>query len=358
MVNGLNEKEAKILDYLKSLSKDGNKRIEFYINDAVSLTQIRMEELEEALIALEEKGFLKIVKVPASNNFLNFIRKKLLMLDAAFLTDQVSREDYTKKYEETISCISDLEVRHIYSPLPPADLSDLVVGLSNTLEYVEKLRREKENIKKETYEKLVTDYNEELREVINSTLRYVDSVAFAIELNKRVIDDEEKELEMIEVDEKIKNIDKSERKKAKMEKIAKAKSAIGVISKKIAGNEDTNTKEKISILEKDLKKLKEEYEVIQARVMIEGNETLKKSANELHDTILSKEKSLDELKETLKKEMLKRDIKRLLEDISQKADSLFRDKLLTEDIMKGINEIKTKIEKICQEYNIYLEQTK
>ncbi|MGC9086902.1 MAG: hypothetical protein ACP5IT_11980, partial [Thermoproteota archaeon] len=131
--------------------------------------------------------------------------------------------------------------------------------------------------------------------------------------------------------------------------ITKAKNAIEVISNKITKSEDENIKEKINALKNDLEKLREEYEVMRAKAIIEDDTALKKSLNDLYDDILKKQKSLDELEETLKKETIKRDVKRVLEAILEKADSLFRDKLLTEEVMKEMIEIKTNFEKIMSE---------
>ncbi|MGC9086034.1 MAG: coiled-coil domain-containing protein [Thermoproteota archaeon] len=355
MTNRLNEKESKVLDYLKNLSKNGNKRIEFYINDAVNLTQIKKEEFEEALISLEEKGFLKIVKVPPSTNFLNLIEKKLLMLDATFLTEQISREEYAKRWEEIISSISDSKISHKYTPLSSIEIPDLIEGLSNTLEYLEKLKHEGMGTTEEIYKKLIRDYNEELHEVTNTILRYISSIAFAVEINKKVIETEMKKIEMIEIDERIRKTNRSNEKNIGIKNITKAKNAIEVISNKIARSEDESLKEKINALKNDLKKLREEYEVMRVKAMIEDNEALKKSADDLHNDILKKQKSLDELEEALKRKQQKGDVKRALEAISQKADSLFKDKLLTEEVMKEIIEIKTNLEKIMTEIDYLLQ---
>jgi hypothetical protein len=344
MLDELNEKELKILNYLKSLSKNGNKRIEFYMNDAISLTQMQKEEFEEVLISLEEKGFLKIVKVPSSKNFLDLIKKKLLTLDATFLTGQISREEYTKKWEEIINIISDPKFSLKYPILPLAELPDIIDGLNNIIGHIEKLRQEKENIKKEIFEKLVKDYNEELHETIDTILRYIDSIIFAIEMNKKIIEVETREIETIEIDEKIRNVNRSEEKNMKLKNISKAKSTIEVIAKKIAIIKNEHIKEKINTLEKDLEKLKEEYEIMQARAIIENDETLRKSAEDLHNTILSKQRSLHELKETEKK-----DVKEVIEKILQKANYLFNDKLLTEDNTNRLTKIKINFEKIVSE---------
>jgi DNA repair exonuclease SbcCD ATPase subunit len=271
------------------------------------------------------------------------------MLDALFLTGQISREVYAKKWEEIISSVSDPKISHEYSLLPPTEIYDVINGLNNTLEYLEKLKREEKNITKETYEKLIRDYNEELQEVTNTVLRYISSIAFTVEINKKVIETEMKKIEMIEIDERIRKVNRSDEKNIGIKNITKAKNAIEVVSKKITKSEDENIKEKINALKNDLEKLREEYEVMRAKAIIEDDTALKKSLNDLYDDILKKQKSLDELEETLKKETIKRDVKRVLEAILEKADSLFRDKLLTEEVMKEMIEIKTIFEKIMSE---------
>jgi len=340
----LSEKEARVIDYLKALSRGSNKRIEFNINDAIGSISMPREEIEELLASLEEKGFIKIIKAPSSKCFLDLVKKKLVPIDSAFLAGEISLNEYTKQWEEVVSCITDPIAKNKFTPLPPAELSDIVNGLNNLLNYIERLA--KEEVSREIREKLARSYNEEFRRSLDLLNRYLEAIESALEINRSLINTETKEIEAIEVDEKIRNIDRSAEKKIKEERIKKAQQSLEKILMKIEGESPMKEDEELSKLEYELKKLKEEYELTEARAIIESDEALRKKAEALKNAIENIQRDIETLKSKITEQSQKKDIRKNLQNILERARKFSQEKMLWSENLQKLNELEMQLNKI------------
>ncbi|MEM1523266.1 MAG: hypothetical protein QW407_05370 [Thermofilaceae archaeon] len=348
MAEMLSEGEARLIDYLKALSRGGSRRVEVNISEAASSLSMSRDEVERLLVSLEEKGFLEIVKAPASRCFLDLIRRKLVPIDTAFLAGEMSPDEYTKRWEEVVSRIADPAARSRFPPLPPVELSEVINSLNNPLDYLERLS--KEEVSQEIRGKLAREYNEEFQRSLNLLSRYLEAIESALEANRKLIESEAKEIRAIKVDERVREIDRSAEKRVREEKIRKAKQSIEKILMKIEGGSSLEMseklKEKISELESKLKELEEEYELTEARAIIESNVALRKRVEKLRSAIEDTRRSIEVLKSHLVQSQRK-DARMKFQEILERARKLSQENLLWNENLQKLDELGARLSRVC-----------
>lgn len=170
----LSDLELAVLSFLRSSAKGS--RVEFELEElaarvservggTVGLTQ---EALERALLELERKGYLRIVRVPPSSIVVRErVREELKELNAAFIAGRLGPSTYAARFSETASKRPLLSAK----PLPPAGLSDVLKGVAMLLESLEKLENTQagEEAKEVLREKYVSELEAE-RELLEARL--------------------------------------------------------------------------------------------------------------------------------------------------------------------------------------------
>ena len=286
MSSELSEREGKVLSHLKSLC-GSSRRVEFNINDVSKALSMPVSEVEKALVSLMEKGLVNPVKIPLSEATLSYVKKKVFTLDGKYLTGEMELSKYTEEWRKIVDCISDPSVREKIPPLPLSSLNDMLRGLSNILGYMKKLSQEKERLRKEIYLRLLEEYNSDYSHSLELAYRYIESVNFLLGNYEKLIKERRKELEMIEVDERIRGVKRAE-KDVKVKEIAKLKEEVRKVAEKVkgAGVRDVGSiQAELDELKRTLEKLQDEFELIQARAIIEEDEKLKARAKNLQERI-------------------------------------------------------------------------
>lgn len=336
----------KVLNYILSKRKNNENTLELNIGEAINDLKISREELNQAIFVLESEGYLRILKIPPSKILIDEIKSKFMRLDGLLLLGEISRDEYNKRYEEALSVLARVpEELKNFSLIPVESIEEFVVNMHGLISSLERLKEYSEETKPEVLEDLRKRYNEIVMEQLSLLSRILKSLSLITTNEINALKKEERELEVLEVDEKIRGVDLSAEKKKKRENINKAENRLKRIYQiMVLEEEQTNdiTSKKLQEIEEKIKSLKTRLDILNAKILIEGEKpdllNLKKSLeNERQNLELEMEKIKHEKSFAVRKlAPLLKNIEKLKED----ADLLNKEnRELILSILKDFGEI-------------------
>jgi flagellin-specific chaperone FliS len=279
-VSALSELEAEVLSALKSISKGS--RAEFDLEELAArvagrvggTVNITPETLESVLLALEQKGYLRITKVPSTSKIIKEkLKEKVKELNAAFISGKLDPPSYAAQFSEITSRCPSLAVR----PLTPASFSDALRSLMLLLRSLERLESvpggsgAKEELKKEYVAKV-----EELLKEMSSLMEEAKSVAEHLLGLYREL---ERRLETIRLDEQVRGVDRSVERAALQERMQEVVKELEAVRRWVLGAPADPTK--LEQLKKRLSELEAERELLEVRLLIEGRKDLQEALDRL-----------------------------------------------------------------------------
>jgi hypothetical protein len=279
-VGALSELEAGVLSLLKSISKGS--RAEFDLEELAARVAERVggtvnitpESLESVLLALEQKGYLKITKVPPVSKIIKEkLREKVRELNAAFISGKLDPPSYVAQLSEITSKCPSLAVR----PLTPASFSDALRSLMLLLRSLERLEsvagesEAKEELKREYVAKA-----EDLLKEMSSLMEEAKSIAeHLLGLHQEL----ERKLETIKLDEQVRGVDRSVERAALQERMQEVIRELEAVRRWVLGAPADPVK--LEQLKKRLGELEAERELLEARLLIEGRRDLQEALDRL-----------------------------------------------------------------------------
>jgi hypothetical protein len=305
----------KVLSFLREI---GGKRLEFDLDEASSKLSIQRKDLEKALFSLQREGYLRIIKIPPSDTVLEEIKNELRELDGLFLADEISSEEYLRKWREKTE-ITDIKM----SPMPSIDIKVILSGLSNLLEYLEKLNEV--DASDSARKKLMEEYNDEIVPLAENLGRLLEASMSYLSTVKGKLNELCDKLELIKIDSKVRGIDRRDDLKILMKEADSIMKRVSSLMKKL----DTGSAGEVDAkkLEEEKIKLEEEREVIKAKLLVEGESA------ELKTRILSIDKRIADIRAELETEKVKKDN---IDEIQEKMSSLHKRGLLKGEIYEDI----------------------
>ena len=258
--------QDKVLEFLRSI---GGKKVEFGLDEAASRLSTSREELEEALFLLQRRGLLKIVKIPPSSRVIDLLREEIEELDGLFLANEISREEYLKRWEE-ITGITERSALGM-GPLSPIEIEGILKDINDRFNYLERL---KDIRAADVKERLLDEYNgeifmltERLKRIVNASLSY-------LELKRTRIEELNRKIELIEADSRVRGVSREREIKECMDEVRSALERIDRVMNFIAGRKEVGEEERRKLLE-ELRRMEEERDLLKARALVEGRDLSK-----------------------------------------------------------------------------------
>ena len=329
----VSEMEVKVLSYLREHSGNDN-RVIFNIEDLCKNFSADLKSIEEALLTLSWKGYIKFIKAPLSEESIDLVRKEIYRLDMSYLTGEIDFKKYISDFNQIISIFEDSDVKDIFKPLPQRSLIEIIEGIENVLNYMEKLSK-REDVDNALFEKLMLSYIDDLMNIMDLIERFLDALIFSSKYLGEEIDACIENLNVIKLDEKIRNIDRSGEKKSIVERINKLKNMLKKLLNHVKITQNFKEMEELHLKLKEIdnriKVLKEEIEVIDARILIEGEKKLYDEKNRLRNEVIRLLRG-------------KEGIKKSIEDLRKKAGETIVKKLegISHRLMSSSVEFKVK----------------
>jgi len=297
--------EEKLLEFLVK-RVEGGSEARFHMREAAEYLHVSRAELEEALLNLERRGLVKIVRMPFSDKILEYVRGKLLELDYEFLSGSLSYEEYFRRREEVVGVLPQSTLKQSanalgdIAPLPPLPASSIFESMRNNCLFLRKLADRKGELRPETYEKLRGEYEKGLVELSLTMSRVLSGIRYYVKRLKGEIERLNAELEALAVDEQLRgvnlSVEKSRKQKAINDAKRKLKQILDSLYPKGTVAEPVSVEE-AQKLRNELEVLKIELETLTARILIEGvKEQLIQRRNEVEERI----KKLEQLLESMK----------------------------------------------------------
>jgi len=346
----LSESEEKLLEFLISREKEGD-QVRFSISEALNQLKISRDKLDEALLELERKDFIKIIKISPSDKLISKVRENLTELDYLLLAGELTHEEYLKRREEMISILSYIpkELEEL-TPLPPTTIANVLEGLKNSCSHLRNLANHKEELKPSVFEELRSTYEETLREPISLLNRYSNLLLPFAERTRKEIEKLESELEALSADEKIRGVDLSVIKNEKLKKINNAREKLKRIVRDLSigsAEEKVLSAEEVEKLKEESRKLELELRVINARILVEGStDLLLRRRSKIEDRI----KEIRSLLESAKAaEAKKKEFKSSIDDIAKELDEIKKLNLVGEEVYRLAIEALSRLRKSYEE---------
>jgi len=346
----LSESEEKLLEFLTSRGKDGD-QVRFSISEALDQLKISREKLDETLLGLESKDFIKIIKISPSERLISEIKEKLTELDYSLIAGELSREEYLRKREDIIGILSlipkELEE---FTPLPPATIANIVDGLKNSCSHLKGLAGHKEELNSSMFEELRKTYEETLKSSVSLLNRYANVLSYLFEKTRSEIERLENELKALSVDEKIRETDLSIIKNEKSKKLDEAREKLRHVAKALF-LENAEAKalpvEEVEKLKEEIKKLELDLKVINARILVEGStDLLIRRRSKIEDRIKEIKNLLESAKAT---ETSKKGFESSIDDMTRELEELKKLNLVEENVYKLAIETLSRLKKSYEE---------
>jgi hypothetical protein len=292
--------------------KNNENILELSAEEVINDLGFSINEINLAILSLEKDGYLKILKIPPSENLIEEIMNKLSGIDVLFLLGEISKEKYLKMYEQTLDIMTRIpENQKSFSPIPITSFDDFLENINNLIKSLEKLKKFNKEARREVLEDIQKKYNEMLREELNMLSRIIKSISITVKHEISIIEMETRQLEVLEFDERIREINLNEEKQIRRKKIDESKKKLSRLYKNFFLERDSvknktsreqieiekDKKNEIDVLEYKRDSLKMRINVLNAKILIEGEKldylTLKK---ELENQLRDIELKIEEIK--------------------------------------------------------------
>jgi len=287
----LSELEVEVLSTLRRIARGS--RAEFYLEDLAArigekisgTVGLSPEVLENTLLELEQKGYLRIVRVPSTSKVIKEkLREKVKELNAKLISGKVDPTSYAAQLNEISSKCPSLKFR----PLSLTSFSDAlksILALLKSLEEVEKATGDVE-VKEELRKEYVANLEELIVEAMDM-LEEAKNVAESLLSSYREL---QRKIEVIKLDEKVRKLDRSVELVALQEKLQEVlKDLEALRTWVLGGSRDAGRLEQ---LRGRLDRLIAERELLEARLLIEKREEIRVELEKIINEIIQLEKEI------------------------------------------------------------------
>ena len=281
-MSALSDVESKLLSHLLS-AKGAGRRVELNLHEAAKALGLEFSDAMRALIGLATKGYVRIVKAPATKEVLSYVEGEIKSLDAKFILGELEEREYLKAWEALISIVEDVDLRCAYPPLKRT-LMDLLEGVDSALSHLSRLEGISGSIDGRVYELLASEYKRDLMRVLMRVRRYVDSLLLRVQSAKEEAGRLIAELEAVKVDMELRGLDRKNDASRVARRLSELKSEAELILQRATGAE-LEVIRKIGVLESRVSDLREQHELLKTRAMIEEDPQLASKADELLEKI-------------------------------------------------------------------------
>ncbi len=271
-VSALSELEAEVLAALKSIAKGS--RVEFDLEELASRVGgsggtlgLTHEVLESVMLTLEQKGYLRITKVPFTSKIIKEkLKEKVKELNAAFISGKLDPSSYAAQFNDIISKCPSLEAR----PLSPASVSDVLKGLVLLLKSLERL--EKVSGEDEAKDALRREYTAKLEDLVNEAASLLEEARYVADHLQSFCRDILRKIETIKLDEQVRGVDRSVERASLQEKLQGVLRDLEAMRRWVLGTREDPAR--LEQLKKRLSELEVERELLETRLLIEGRRDL------------------------------------------------------------------------------------
>jgi hypothetical protein len=273
----LSPTEEKILTYLRAKAGTANKDVTIDVLEASKELGLEPQRVEEVLLDLVTKGYLKIVKAPNAPRLKEYFYTRFTRLLIYYYAGKITIEELKRDWDNLFSMLDSIGINLETVPRNPLEMGKVFQDFFDTLQALKRLHEEASKMgvpsdptilsNKDAVQLLQKQYNEKLHEQAQTILPLVDFLNKTIKNLGEMIIYLETELNAIEVDEKIRNVDRSEEK----QDLAKQIQAYRGILRKITtlGVIDDSLRAQLDQLRKALEEYTEQYELYKVKALVE-----------------------------------------------------------------------------------------
>jgi hypothetical protein len=273
----LSPTEEKILTYLRTKTSTANKDVNIDVLEASKELGLEPQRLEEVLLDLAMKGYLKIVKAPNAPRLKEYFYTRFARLLIYHYAGKITIEELKRDWDNLFSMLDSIGINLETVPRNPLEMGKVFQDFFDTLQALKRLHEEASKMgapsdptsqsNKDAVQLLQKQYNEKLKEQALAILPLVNFLNKTIKNLGETIIYLGTELNAIEVDEKIRNVDRTEEK----QNLAKQIQAYRGILRKITtlGVIDDSLRAQLDQLSKALEEYTEQYELYKVKALVE-----------------------------------------------------------------------------------------
>jgi len=275
----LSPTEEKILTYLRAKASTANKDVNIDVLDASKELGLEPQRVEEVLLDLSIKGYLKIVKAPNAPRLKEYFYKRFARLLIYHYAGKITIEELKRDWDNLFSILDSIGINLETVPRNPLEMGKVFQDFFDTLQALKRLREEVSNMgvpsdptrqnNKDAVQLLQKQYNEKLHEQALAILPLVNFLNKTIKNLGEMIIYLETELNAIEVDEKIRNVDRSEEKQNLAKQIQAYRGILRKITTLGVIDEDASLRAQLDHLRKALEQFTEQYELYKVKALVE-----------------------------------------------------------------------------------------
>jgi hypothetical protein len=350
----LSPTEEKILTYLRTKTSTANKDVNIDVLEASKELGLEPQRVEEVLLDLVMKGYLKIVKAPNAPRLKEYFYKRFARLLIYYYAGKITIEELKRDWDNLFNMLDSIGINLETVPRNPLEMGKVFQDFYDTLQALKRLRGEASKMgvpsdpttlsNKDAVQLLQKQYNEKLHEQALAILPLVDFLNKTIKNLGEMIIYLETELNAIEVDEKIRNVDRSEEK----QDLTKQIQAYRGILRKITtlGVIDDSLRAQLDQLRKALEESTEQYELYKVKALVEKDLNSLNMAARLQTQIETLQRKIYDIEQELVRRGERRlnEITLLIEEIlNNNKEALSQENI---DILNQVVTALTSIQKI------------
>ncbi|MCI4407480.1 MAG: hypothetical protein JHC26_00170 [Thermofilum sp.] len=344
MMEGLTDIQRNLLMYIKE-NATVSQRVLIDTSEAAKKLGVTIDEVEEALIGLAEKDYIKIIKAPPTTKTREFFATVFAKLIIAYVQGKISQKEYLDRLAELRNISGHIGIPPEGFPREPNQILEIFTSLAKNIQALHRLESESSTLSPEVREKLKTEYNQAVLEISRTLKQILATIEDSCRNLARQIDELEAQLKIIEADEKIRGIDKTIEKQHIKTRIDETRKNISLLLSLLEPQQVDQKKllQESERIKKLISSLQHQYEITNAKALIEGNPTLKEEARKLETQINQLKQQLATIQSTLSQTNISQtqELTTLISNTVENPPSTITQETLTQ--LKEINELLEKI---------------
>ena len=344
MTEGLTDLQKSLLTYIK-VNVSVSQRVTIDISEVAKKLGATIEEVEDALIVLAEKDYIKIVKAPPTPKAREFFVSVFAKLITSYVQGKISQKEYLDRLAELRNISGHIGIPPEGFPREPNQISEIFTSLAKNIQALHRLESESSTLSPEVREKLKTEYNQAVLEISKTLKQILATIEDSCRNLARQIDELEAQLKIIEADEKIRGRDKTIEKQHIKTKIEETRKNISIMLSLLQPQQTDQQKllQESERIKKLISNLQHQYEITNAKALIEGNPTLKEEARKLETQINQLKQQLATIQSTLSQTNISQthELTTLISNTAENPPSTITQETLTQ--LKEINALFEKI---------------
>jgi DNA-binding Lrp family transcriptional regulator len=344
MMEGLTDIQRNLLMYIKE-NATVSQRVPIDTSEAAKKLGVTIDEVEEALIGLAEKDYIKIVKAPPTPKIRQFLATVFAKLIISYVQGKISQKEYFDRLAELRNISGEIGIPPERFPREPNQISEIFTSLAKNIQALYRLESVSSTMSTDVKEKLQAEYNQAVIEISKTLKQILATIEDSCRSLAKQIDELEAQLKIIEADEKIRGIDKTIEKQHIKTRIEETKKNISLLLSILEPKKVDQQKllQEAQRIKKLISTLQHQYEIANAKALIEGNPTLKEEARKLETQINQLKQQLATIQSTLSQTNISQtqELTTLISNTVENPPSTITQETLTQ--LKEINAILQRI---------------